>query len=166
MNDTSLSSRIQHAYTLLVVWASKLQSPLLLALRLYWGWQFFGTGTAKLHDHQAFTERFMGWHIPLPGLSVWLAGTTECVGGLLLLVGLAARLTAIPLIFTMLVAYLTAELESVQGIFSDPDKFVSASPFLFLLVCLIVLAFGPGVFSIDYLLSRWFGGGRGAVGRR
>src|SRR4051794_17880892 len=116
MNNLSLTSRIQHAYALLVLWASKLQSPLLLALRLYWGWQFFGTGSAKLQDHQAFTERFMGWHIPLPGLSVWLAGTTECVGGLLLLVGLASRLTALPLIFTMVVAYLTAEYESVQGI--------------------------------------------------
>lgn len=165
MNITS-PSPVHRGYTLLVAWASKLQSPLLLALRLYWGWQFVGSGLAKLQDHTKFTELFMGWHVPLPGLNVWMAGTTECVGGGLLLIGLASRLTAIPLIFTMIVAYLTAELETVQGIFSDPDKFVTATPFLFLLVCVIVLAFGPGVFSVDYLLARCCGRGAGVDGDR
>ena len=67
----------------------------------------------------------------------------------------------------MIVAYLTAEWETVQAIFAvtvrdganvwtpDTSKFTEATPFLFLLACLIVLAFGPGVFSIDYLLARW-----------
>jgi putative oxidoreductase len=38
--------------------------------------------------------------------------------------------------------------------FSDPDKFVQAAPFPFLLTALIVLAFGPGLFSVDALLKR------------
>jgi putative oxidoreductase len=157
MSITTPSSPVHRVYALLVVWASRLQSPLLLAIRLYWGWHFFRTGLAKLQDHMTFTEQFIGFHVPLPGLSVWLAGTTECAGGLLLLIGLASRLAAVPLIFTMIVAYLTADLEAVQGIFSAPDKFLEAAPFLFLFACLIVLAFGPGVFSIDHLLARRFG---------
>ena len=55
--------------TLLVVWASKLQSPLLLALRLYWGWHFCQTGWGKLHTHGDVTEYFISLHIPLPGLN-------------------------------------------------------------------------------------------------
>jgi putative oxidoreductase len=54
----------------------------------------------------------------------------------------------------MIIAYLTAEFDKVKHIFSDPDKFVSADPFLYLLACVIVLVFGPGVFSLDWVLAK------------
>ena len=57
----------------------------------------------------------------------------------------------------MTVAYLTADFEAVSNIFSDPDKFVKADPFPFLLTALIVLIFGPGRFSVDALL-KWRAG--------
>ena len=60
----------------------------------------------------------------------------------------------IPLIFTMVVAYATAEKESAAAIFSNSDKFVTAAPFLFLLASVIVLVFGPGVFSVDWFIAR------------
>ena len=134
--------------------ASYLQSPLLLALRLYWGWQFFQTGKGKLMNHDKVAEFFASLHIPMPGFNAWLAGGTECVGGLLLLVGLATRFVCLPLIFVLCIAYVTAESDALKQIFSDPDKFTAATPFLFLFACLVVLAFGPGVFSLDWLLSR------------
>jgi putative oxidoreductase len=71
------------------------------------------------------------------------------VGGLLLLVGLGSRLVSVPLMFTMIVAYATADKEAVAAIFSDPDKFTGAAPFLFLLATAIVFVFGPGKLSID-----------------
>ena len=37
---------------------------------------------------------------------------------------------------------------------SNSDKFVKADPFPFLLLALIVLAFGPGQLSVDALLKR------------
>jgi putative oxidoreductase len=83
-----------------------------------------------------------------------LAGSTECIGGLLLAVGLLSRLVSIPLMFTMVVAYFTAHLDVVKGIFEDPDAFVTAAPFLFFLVSVIVFTFGPGRFSVDGLLNR------------
>jgi putative oxidoreductase len=144
----------QRSYRLLITAGALLQSPLLLAIRLYWGWHFFGTGRAKLMDHEKFTGFFQGWHIPFPSLNVYLAGSTECFGGLLLLLGLGSRLVCLPLIFTMIIAYATAEVAAVKQIFDDPDKFVSADPFLFMLACVIVLAFGPGKFSIDWLLEK------------
>jgi putative oxidoreductase len=82
-------------------------------------------------------------------LNALVAGAVECFGGLLLLAGLGARLVSVPLAFTMAVAYVTADREALAAIFSDPDKFTGAAPFLFLLASLLVLAFGPGRFSLD-----------------
>ena len=59
-----------------------------------------------------------------------------------------------PLIFTMMIAYLTAGFDKVQNIFAKPDDFVSAPEFQFLLTALIVLIFGPGVFSLDAIMAR------------
>ena len=70
---------------------------------------------------------------------------------MLLLLGLFARPVAVPLIFTMIIAYVTADNEALHAIFSDTDKFVTAAPFLYLLAALIVLAFGPGKLSLDAL---------------
>ncbi len=78
----------------------------------------------------------------------------ECAGGLLLLLGLASRLICIPLTINFIVAYLTADREAVVNFFKDQDAFTSAAPFLYLLVSLIVLAFGPGFFSIDEVIGR------------
>jgi putative oxidoreductase len=141
-------------YQLLIIVASFFQSPVLLAVRLYWGWQFFVTGKGHLMNLDKTADFFKQLHIPLPKLNACLAGGTECVGGVLLIVGLGSRLAAVPLIFTMVIAYMTAESEALRSVFKDPDKFVSATPFLFLLACVIVLVFGPGVFSLDWLISK------------
>jgi putative oxidoreductase len=134
--------------------ASLLQSPVLLALRLFWGWQFSQTGWGKLMHLDRTAGFFAGLGIPAPHLNAIMAGGTECLGGCLLVLGLYARLASVPLIATMLVAYATAEKEALAAIASDPDKFTSAAPFLFLGTAIIVLAFGPGIFSVDRLLKR------------
>jgi putative oxidoreductase len=138
--------------------ASYLQSPLLLVIRLYWGCQFALGGWGKFHRLDAVAEWFASdLHIPFPKLNAILASSTEFAGGILLALGLFARPAAVPLIFTMLVAYWTADREAVMALTSDPDKFVTATPFLFLLASLLVLAFGPGRLSVDALLGK--GGG-------
>lgn len=137
---------------LLDKFAALLPSPFLLALRLYWGWQFFQTGKGKLGDLDKVTAFFTELHIPLPKLNAIMAGCTECFGGLLLIVGLFARPVAIPLIFTMIVAYATADREAIMNIFSSPDDFVTAAPFLFLLASVTIFVFGPGRFSLDQLI--------------
>lgn len=127
------------------------QPVLLLLLRLWWGWSFFQTGKGKLLHLSRIAEYFASLHIPLPTLNAAVAGTVECCGGLLLMVGLFSRLVSVPLIFTLVVAYATAEREALNAIFSDPDKFTGAAPFLFLLAVSIVFAFGPGKLSLDAL---------------
>jgi uncharacterized membrane protein YphA (DoxX/SURF4 family) len=69
---------------------------------------------------------------------------------------LASRPLALLIVISMIVAYITADFEAVSNIFSDPDKFVKADPFPFLLTALIVFAFGAGRFSVDAMLNwRW-----------
>lgn len=133
-----------------------LRSPLLLAIRLFWGWQFFLAGKGKLMNNDRTAGFFAELGIPAPKLNAIMAGSTECFGGLLLLAGLFSRLVSIPLAFTMVVAYATAHKEELGAIPSDPDKFLGAAPFLFLYASLIVLAFGPGCFSLDAFLARRF----------
>jgi putative oxidoreductase len=132
---------------------SCLQSPLLLVMRLYWGWSFFQTGKGKLMNLDRTTGFFQSLNIPHPHLNAIMAGSTECFGGLFLLLGLGSRVLTIPLIFTMCIAYATAESDALHSIFTDPDKFVSAAPFEFMLTAIIVLVFGPGKFSLDWLIA-------------
>jgi putative oxidoreductase len=86
-----------------------------------------------------------------PKFNAALAGSVESVGGLLLLVGLFSRWASPALIFTMLMAYWTAESEALHSFFTNPDKFTSAEPFLFLAAALLIFVFGPGKVSIDAL---------------
>ncbi|MSU24585.1 MAG: DoxX family protein [Opitutus sp.] len=151
MNLASSYNKLDGLLTTLGHW---LQCALLLVIRGWWGWSFFLTGKGKLLNLEKTTAFFTDLGLPLPKLNAILAGGTECVGGLLLLVGLGSRLVSVPLIFTMVVAYATADKEALAAIFSDPDKFTSAAPFPFLLASLIVFAFGPGRFSLDALLFK------------
>jgi putative oxidoreductase len=136
-------------YEILVSGANFLQSPFLLLLRIYFFWQLFQTGQGKLAHIDKISDYFASLGIPFPTLNAYMAGATETFASLLLIVGFASRLSAIPVTIVMIVAYLTADFEAVTNFFSDPDKFVKADPFPFLVTALIVLVFGPGKFSID-----------------
>jgi putative oxidoreductase len=148
---------VLRGYDLLTAAANLLRSPFLLILRIYFFWQLFLTGEGKLTNIGKISEYFASLGIPLPTLNAYLAGATETFASLLLIVGLASRLAAIPVIIVMVVAYLTADFQAVSSIFSNPDKLVKADPFPFLLAALIVFLFGPGKFSIDALIKWRFG---------
>lgn len=150
----NLSSGYNKLNGLLTTIGGWLQCVLLLVIRLWWGWSFFQTGKGKLMNLDKTAEFFGSLNIPLPKLNAIMAGSTECFGGLLLLVGLFSRVVSVPLIFTMFVAYATADKEALHSIFSDPDKFTGATPFLFLFACAIVFAFGPGKLSLDALFFK------------
>jgi putative oxidoreductase len=132
---------------------SYLQPVLLLALRVYFGYGFMKAGLGKLQDVPTTAGFFADWGVPLPTLNVYLAGTTEVVGGLLMLLGAASRVVTIPLICTMLVAYGTAHREVLDALLTNPNLFVKAPPFLYLLTALLVLCFCPGRISIDGLIK-------------
>ena len=147
-------NKLDRIYDRWIAGLAYLRCPVLLAIRLYWGYQFFITGKGKLMNIDRTAGFFRDLHIPFPKLNVIMAGSTECIGGLLLLLGLGSRIITVPLIFTMIVAYGTAHRDVLKEIVSNPDGVVSAPPFLFLLTCVIVLIFGPGKISVDYLIAR------------
>ena len=149
---------VEKYYRRLLRASSNLQSPLLLAVRLYWGWQFMQTGWGKLNDIDKVIQFFTGLGIPAPVLNAYFVSALEFGGGVLLILGLGSRLIALPLVIDMIVAYITADREALFSIFSNPDKFTAAAPYTFLAASLIVLAFGPGKVSMDAFLE----GRRGA----
>ena len=151
-----MSALVEKFYRWLIALGSALRSPLLLAVRLFWGWQFFLTGKGKLMDLAKPTQFFESLGIPFPHAQAVLVGSVECFGGLLLLIGLATRLISVPLMILLTVAYLTADIDRVRAIFSDPDKFVTADEFLFLFAVVIIFVFGPGAFSLDALIGKYF----------
>ena len=130
-----------------------LQSTVLLLIRVSMGWGFFLTGKGKLLNLERTTRFFDSLHLPLPKFQAILAGSTEMVGGLLLIAGLGTRFISIPLAFTMVVAYLTAHRDEAFASLSD---FTDQAPFPFLMAALVTLAFGAGKFSVDRLLQPWF----------
>lgn len=142
-------------YRLLHRIGNSLQSPLLLAIRLYWGWQFWQAGWGKLQDISKPIGFFTQLGIPFPVFNAWLVSILECVGGIMLFVGLASRLISIPLVIDMTVAYVTADREALRSIFAEPGKFYGADPYTFWFAALLIFIFGPGSFSIDCLIARY-----------
>jgi len=132
---------------------SVLQSPLLLAIRLYWGWQFFQTGLGKLRHIEKVIDFFTSLGIPFPAFNAYFVSSLECVGGVLLMIGLGSRLIALPLFADMVVAYITADRAALLSIFSDPGKFYASDAYTFLFASLVILVFGPGKISLDHAIA-------------
>src|SRR5215469_14021255 len=144
---------IARIYSLFTRTFSSLQSPLLLVVRLYWGWQFLQSGLGKLKDIDKVVDFFTSLGIPHPVFTAHMVGGLECVGGVLLFAGLGSKLISLPLTINMFVAYVTADREALLSFFSDPGKFYAADPFTFLFASLLILVFGPGKISLDALIG-------------
>jgi len=86
----------------------------LLIIRLMVGYVFFFHGAQKLFGWfggpglQGATGLMETLGIPMPFISALMAGVTEFLGGLALIVGIAFPWVNIPLVFTMLVASFSA----------------------------------------------------------
>lgn len=133
---------------------SLFRSPLLLILRLFFGIGFIVAGWGKLQDPSKFADTLLTLNIPYPALMAWVVPLTEVICGFLLAIGFLSRIAAIPLIIEMGTAYATAHAETLHKSLLNPELFVKEAPFNFLLTALLVFAFGPGIFSLDTLLSR------------
>ena len=138
------------------VWlANCARSPLLLAIRLYWGWQFAQDGWGKLHHLARVTEYFTSLNLPAPGATALGVSIIELVGGILLAEGIGSRLISLILFVNMTVAFWTAEKEAFLGVLSSPDKFQAADAYNYWFAALLILILGPGLFAVDTLIGRW-----------
>lgn len=151
----SLIKIADHLHGLFLKAVNSLQSPLLLAIRIIFGWQFLQSGIGKFSHMDKTVAFFTDLGIPAPALNAHFNAALETIGGLLLILGLASRLIAVPLLINMIVAYIAAEREAFMAFFSDSNKFFGADAFPFLLTALLILIFGPGWFSLDTII-RWY----------
>ncbi len=82
---------------------------------------------------------------PFPLFFAWVAVLSEFFGGILLMLGLFARPAAL---LNVLVTF-TATFIYHKGDIGDAGLL----SFFFMIMCLCILLFGPGKFSLDYLLN-------------
>lgn len=139
---------------------SYLKSPFLLIVRLYWGWQLAQSGWGKLHHLSNVAQYFGTLGLPMPAQMAVFIACVEFFGGIFLALGLLSRSTGFVLTVNLIMAYVIADREALLSFFSDPDKFMAAAPFIFLMVSLIVLIFGPGKISLDAAIAFFFGSTR------
>src|SRR5260370_24488094 len=102
--SVNLIKRIDALYAWFRKAASSLQSPFLLAIRLYWGWQFLASGIDHLRNMPGFVT-FMSSHgVQAPSLNAHFVAALEAGGGVLVALGVGACLIAVPLTITFSVA--------------------------------------------------------------
>ena len=83
--------------------------------------------------------------IPLPGLFAWIVTLVEAVGGLLLLVGIAARVAAALVAVNMTVALVLVHLPNGFAVSDGGIEFV----FVLALAAVAVALGGPGPYAVE-----------------
>ena len=114
----NLIAKLKQLYARFFELVSYLQSPFLLLVRLYWGWQLIESGWGKLHHLDKVTDFFTSLNLPMPAQTALAISCLEFFGGIFLAIGLLSRLTALVLTINMLMAYITADREALFSIFS------------------------------------------------
>ena len=128
---------------------AKLKDVHLLVVRLILAYGFYGPAIMKWQNINSIAEWFGEMGIPLPTLNAYMAASTEMAGVVLLTLGFANRIISIPLIFVMIVAIVTVHLGN--GFEAGNNGF--EIPVYYILLLLLVLIYGAGKFSVDYLLK-------------
>ena len=146
----SVLSPLSHLRDRSLVLARRLDWLAPLVGRITLGVLFVSTGWGKVHSLDKVTAFFTDLGIPAPGLNAHVVSFVELVGGALLVIGLASRLAALPLMASMAVAILTAQRDQVHGL---PDLF-GLVEWTYLALLLWVAIAGPGKISVDHLLDR------------
>jgi putative oxidoreductase len=122
-----------------------------LAIRLYVGWQFFKSGIVKVEDWNATLALFhYEYQVPLlpPSLAAYVGAFGELAFPLLLAIGLLSRPAALGLFAVNLMAVL-----SYPALFQFDCPAAINDHFYWGALLLVLVAFGPGRFSLDRWLT-------------
>jgi putative oxidoreductase len=124
-------------------------APPLLA-RLVIGVVFTHSGWGKWNHLDQVIKFFTGLGIPFPQLQAPFVASVELGCGALVLVGLATRLAAAPLIGTMFVALVTALSEKITGL----NELFGLAEFLYIVLLVQLIVSGAGAVSLDRFVAR------------
>jgi putative oxidoreductase len=105
--------------------------------RIAAGLIFLGFGIAKFVNHRVEVDSFETYDLPSPDAFVYVIGGLEVIGGLLLVLGIGARLAALLLAGDMVGAI------AVSGIAEGEPISLTLAPLL-LAIMVVVLWAGPG----------------------
>jgi putative oxidoreductase len=149
---------IVNLYSSFAALLGRLQCALLLAIRLYWGFQFIQDGWGKLTHLDKVTQFFASLNLPMPHMIALGVASIEFCGGILFALGVLSRLTSLVLFVNMTMAYLSVPDDRVNfsHILSKPEDFYGASPYTYWFAALLILILGPGWVAVDTLLKRKF----------
>jgi putative oxidoreductase len=124
----------------------------LLFLRCLIGILLFIAGAGKLfglfggYGMEATIEGFS--KIGIPVVLTYMSTYTELLGGILLTIGLLTR----PVAFAVMINMLVATIVTLPSGFMGPTG--AQTPFMFLVIDIVILLAGPMKFSVDRLLVR------------
>jgi len=130
--------------------AKRLDSLILLLLRLVLAYGFYSPAKMKWNDIGAIADWFESMNYPLPTLNAYLASITEAAGVILLFLGFATHFISIPLMFVMLVAIFTVHFSN--GFEAGNNGF--EIPLYYLIMLFTLFVFGGGKYSIDSLIRK------------
>lgn len=148
---------ISKFYGYIILIGSNLQSLFLLYMRLTWGHQYILGGLAKFKDIDSYIQLLTTFNYPTPHFHAYEIAYIELIGGILLIIGFASRLVAIPLILLSLTSLSTIHADYLTHFrfITEPMMLVIQQPYPFLITALLVFIFGPGRVSIDAWIKRW-----------
>jgi len=129
----------------------------LLALRIALALIFLYHGYPKLAHANVQMRDFFIAH-GMPGYFLWVAGTLECFGAVLLFLGIFTRAIGLLLAIEMCVAIW--KVHSSNGIMMVRDY---EFPLTLAAASFVLATVGPGLLSVDHLL---FGSGTSSSGKR
>jgi putative oxidoreductase len=101
-------------------------------LRIAAGIVFLAFGIGKFTSHASELASFRSYGLPFPEVFVYAIGVLEVVGGALLVLGLYARLVALPLAGDMVGAI------AVSGIAKGEIVSLTLAPALLVVMCLVM----------------------------
>jgi putative oxidoreductase len=164
-SSTSAAAYIRNIPSVLLRPSIGQPSRATLLVRLAVGGVFLTSGLIKfLFDNQG-PGRFAKIGLPDASQLAYFVGATEVLCGALIVLGLFARLAALPLVIDMMVAIVTTKLPLLFGAGPEP---VAAMPKMgfwafayqarldvtMLVACVYIVAVGAGLWSLDAVLSR------------
>jgi len=155
----TLAARLHHFNDFAERAARVLVAPLLLVSRIYVAWQFLKSGWLKVSDWETtlflFEEEYQ-----VPLLSPMLAATSGTIGELvfpvLLILGLLTRYAAAGLFAVNIMAVVSY----AHVLLGEGFEAALGQHYLWGLMLLVVLVFGPGRLSVDAWLKASGGGPR------
>jgi putative oxidoreductase len=147
------NNNLARVYTRFVHLLNALQAPFALLVRVYVSWVFLKSGWLKVSDWDQTVSLFESeYRVPLlsPQAAAVAGAAGELVFPVLLIVGLAGRLSAIGLFAVNALAVMSY----AHVLFQQGFEAAVAQHYLWGFMLLVLIFYGPGALSVDGLLAR------------